>query len=66
MHFVLSIILGFWSILINFQLLASFLQHNFSHLESEWEKKIGENYFIQKPIKNKDLIRRITGIINKN
>jgi hypothetical protein len=45
--------------------LASFTAY-FSHLESEWEKKIGENYFIQKPIKNKDLIRRITGIINKN
>jgi len=29
-------------------------------------EKIGENYFIQKPIKNRDLIRRITGIINKN
>ena len=38
----------------------------FRKTRSEWEKKIGENYFIQKPIKTEDLIRRITGIINKN
>jgi DNA-binding response OmpR family regulator len=31
----------------------------------EWEKKIGEEYFIQKPIKIKDLVRRITAIMNE-
>jgi DNA-binding response OmpR family regulator len=34
-------------------------------IRSEWEKKIGEEYFIQKPIKIKDLIKHITAIINE-
>jgi DNA-binding response OmpR family regulator len=37
----------------------------YKKIRSEWEKKIGEEYFIQKPIKIKDLIRRITAIINE-
>jgi hypothetical protein len=59
-HFRLLVILD------KFPIIGIFFTAYFSHLDSEWEKKIGENYFIQKPIKNKDLIRRITGIINKN
>jgi DNA-binding response OmpR family regulator len=34
-------------------------------IRSEWEKKIGEEYFIQKPIKIKDLIKHITAIMNE-
>jgi hypothetical protein len=38
-------------ILDKFSIIGIFFTAYFSYLESEWEKKIGENYFIQKPIK---------------
>jgi CheY-like chemotaxis protein len=36
----------------------------FRKARSELGKTIGENYFIQKPIKNKDLIKNLTSIID--
>jgi DNA-binding response OmpR family regulator len=36
----------------------------FRKTRSELGKTIGEDYFIQKPIKNEDLIRKITSIID--
>jgi CheY-like chemotaxis protein len=36
----------------------------FRKARSELGKTIGENYFIQKPIKNEDLIRKLTSIID--
>ena len=36
----------------------------FREARSELSKAIGENYFIQKPIKNEDLIKRLTSIMN--
>jgi CheY-like chemotaxis protein len=36
----------------------------FRKVRSELGKTIGENYFIQKPIKNEDLIRKLTSIID--
>ena len=38
----------------------------FRKIQFKLEKTIGENYFIQKPIKNQDLLKRITTIINKD
>ena len=36
----------------------------FRETRSELSKAIGENYFIQKPIKNEELIRKLTSIMN--
>jgi CheY-like chemotaxis protein len=36
----------------------------FRKARSELGKTIGENYFIQKPIKNEDLVKHLTRIIN--
>ena len=38
----------------------------FRKIQFKLEKTLGENYFIQKPIKNQDLLKRITTIINKD
>ena len=38
----------------------------FRKIQFKLEKTIGENYFIQKPIKIQDLLERITTIINKD
>jgi hypothetical protein len=38
----------------------------FRKARSELGKAIGENYFIQKPIKNEDLIKKLTSIIHKS
>ena len=38
----------------------------FRKIQFKLEKTVGENYFIQKPIKNQDLLKRITTIINKD
>jgi DNA-binding response OmpR family regulator len=38
----------------------------FRKIQFKLEKTIGEYYFIQKPIKNQDLLKRITTIINKD
>ena len=46
MRFVLSF--RFLVILDKFPNIGIFFTAYFSHLESEWEKKIGENCFIQK------------------
>jgi len=48
MRFVLSSFLAL-VILDKFPIIGIFFTAYFSHLESEWEKKIGENCFIQKP-----------------
>jgi DNA-binding response OmpR family regulator len=45
---------------------SEMLYEEYRKIRSDWEKKIGEEYFIQKPIKIKDLINRITAIMNKN
>jgi hypothetical protein len=42
-HFRLLVILD------KFPIIGIFFTAYFLHLESEWEKKIGENCFIQKP-----------------
>jgi hypothetical protein len=37
----------------------------FREKHSDWNKLIDKEYFFQKPIKNEELIKRITFIINK-
>ena len=38
----------------------------FRTARSEWGKTIGDNYFIQKPIKTEDLLKHLTLIIDEN
>jgi len=38
----------------------------FRDKHSDWGKIIDKEHFIQKPIKNKDLIKRIKSLINNN
>lgn len=42
------------------------LNEGFIKLNSEFDRIISEGYFIQKPIKTKDLIKKIVTIINKD
>ncbi len=42
------------------------LNEEFIKLNSEFDRIISEGYFIQKPIKTKDLIKKIVTIINKD
>ncbi|HJT84312.1 MAG TPA: response regulator [Nitrososphaeraceae archaeon] len=42
------------------------LNEGFIKLRSEFDRLISEGYFIQKPIKTEDLIKKIATIINKD
>ena len=42
------------------------LNEGFIKLQSEFDRIINEGYFIQKPIKTEDLIKKIATIINKD
>ena len=42
------------------------LNEGFIKLQSEFDRIINEGYFIQKPIKTQDLIKKIATIINKD
>ena len=42
------------------------LNEGFIKLQSEFDRIISEGYFIQKPIKTEDLIKKIATIINKD
>ncbi len=44
---------------------SEFYYEKFRDKHSDWGKLIDKEYFFQKPIKNKELIKRITFIINK-
>jgi CheY-like chemotaxis protein len=43
-----------------------FIKLNSEFVNSEFDRIISEGYFIQKPIKTKDLIKKIVTIINKD